>query len=64
MYRVIKRFIDLKDGNHAYSVGDTFPRNGVKIDAERLEELASERNRLGVPLIAKKTRQHKAKEEI
>ena len=51
MYRVIKPFADLKDNNYAYYVGDTFPRNGVEVDAERIEELASNKNRLGVPLI-------------
>ena len=51
MYRVINRFFDLQDNNHAYSVGDTFPRNGVEVDAERLAELASGKNRLGIPLI-------------
>lgn len=64
MYRVIKRFIDLKDGNHAYSVGDVFPRDGIDATSERIEELASDRNRLGVPLIEKKARQHKAREKI
>ena len=51
MYRVIKAFTDLKDNNHAYSVGDTFPHNGVEVDAERIAELASDKNRLGIPLI-------------
>ena len=51
MYRVINRFFDLQDNNHAYSVGDTFPHNGVYVDAERIAELASDKNRLGVPLI-------------
>ena len=51
MYRVIHRFYDLKDNNHAYSVGDTFPHNGVEVDAERIAELASDKNRLRVPLI-------------
>ena len=50
MYKVKKRFYDLK-ANHAYSVGDTFPHNGVEVDAERIAELASDKNRLGVPLI-------------
>ena len=50
MYKVKKRFYDLK-ANHAYSVGDTFPHNGVEADAERIAELASDKNRLGVPLI-------------
>ena len=51
MYRVIHKFYDLKDNNHAYSVGDTFPRNGVDVDAERIAELESDKNRIGVPLI-------------
>ena len=51
MYRVVHKFYDLKDNNHAYSVGDTFPHNGVELDAGRLSELASGNNRLGVPLI-------------
>ena len=51
MYRVINRFFDLQDNNHAYSVGDKFPHNGVEVDAERIAELASDQNRLGVPLI-------------
>lgn len=51
MYKVIKRFRDLQDNNHAYSVGDTFPHNGVEVDAKRIAELASVNNRLGVPLI-------------
>ena len=68
MYRVIHKFYDLKDNNHAYSVGDTFPHNGVEVDAERIAELASDKNRLGVPLIyeiaekPKRTRKKKDEE--
>ena len=51
MYRVIKAFTDLKDNNHAYSVGDLFPHDGVEVDADRLSELASSSNKLGVSLI-------------
>ena len=50
MYRVIKAFTDLK-ASHVYHVGDTFPHNGVDIDAERIAELESDKNRIGVPLI-------------
>ena len=50
MYRVIKAFTDLK-ASHVYYVGDTFPHNGVDVDAERISELASCNNRIGVPLI-------------
>ena len=51
MYKVIKSFTDLQDNNYAYSVGDTFPHNGVEVDSERVAELASDKTRLGVPLI-------------
>ena len=66
MYKVIKKFRDMQDGFHAYSVGDTFPHNGVEVDAERIAELASDKNRLGVPLIEeikpKRTRKKKDEE--
>lgn len=50
MYRVIKAFTDLK-ASHVYYVGDTFPHDGVEVDAERIAELESDKNRIGVPLI-------------
>ena len=50
MYKTVKSFRDLKT-NLVYAVGDTFPHNGVEVDAERIAELASDKNRLGVPLI-------------
>ena len=51
MYRVIKHFTDLKDNNHPYNVGDTYPRKGGSSTASRTKELASSKNRQGVPLI-------------
>ena len=68
MYRVIKSFTDLQDNNYAYSVGETFPRNGVEAGAERISELASDKNLQGVPLIEevvekpKRTRKKKYEE--
>ena len=68
MYKVIKYFTDLQDNNYAYYVGDTFPRNGVEVGAERIAELASDKNRQGVPLIEevaekpKRTRKKKSEE--
>ena len=52
MYRVIKRFVDLHDNGHAYGVGDAFPRPGAVVPDERLEDLLTGNNKLGVPLIA------------
>ena len=67
MYKVIKYFTDLQDNNYAYYVGDTFPRNGVEVGAERIAELSSDKNRRGVPLIEevaeKPKRTRKKKEE-
>ena len=68
MYKVIKYFTDLQDNNYAYYVGDTFPHNGVEVGAERIAELASDKNRRGVPLIErvaekpKRTRKKKDEE--
>ena len=68
MYKVIKPFYDLQDNNHVYSVGDTFPHNGVEVDVERIAELASDKNLQGVPLIEevvekpKRTRKKKDEE--
>ena len=59
MYRVIKSFRDLKDNNRLYSVGDTFPHNGVEVDAGRIAELASDKNLQGVPLIEEVTEKPK-----
>ena len=67
MYKAVKAFRDLKT-NLVYAVGDTFPHNGVEVDVERIAELASDRNRLGVPLIEeiaekpKRTRKKKDEE--
>ena len=51
MYKVIKFFTDLQDSDHAYNVGDIFPREGVVVSEGRLTELAGRNNKQGVPLI-------------
>lgn len=53
MYRVIRFFTDLNDGDHPYNVGDPFPRQGVKVTEERLAELSGSSNKQGTPLIEK-----------
>lgn len=53
MYKVIKFFNDLQDNNHAYNVGDTFPRKSLEVTEERLAELAGSNNKQGCPLIKK-----------
>ena len=51
MYKVIKHFVDLQDNNHKYDVGDTYPRKGLNVLQSRINELASNKNRQGQPLI-------------
>ena len=51
MYRVIKAFTDMQDGNFAYQVGNEYPRKGMSVLQSRINELASNKNRQGVPLI-------------
>ena len=51
MYKVLKLFADLKDGEHIYKPGDTFPRKGVKVSEERLAELSGNNNLQKTPLI-------------
>lgn len=50
-FRVIEKFEDMKDENHLYEVGDEFPHDGRRVSKKRLEELSSEENRRGIPLI-------------
>mgnify|MGYP003267732103 CR=1 FL=1 len=47
MYKVIKHFIDLHDNDHSYNEGDIFPREGVDVSKERIEELAGSNNKIG-----------------
>lgn len=51
MYKVVKFFTDLQDNGYQYKVGDTFPREGLKVTDARLAKLAGKSNRQGVPLI-------------
>lgn len=55
MFRVIKHFTDMQDNNYAYDPKDparnTYPRKGLNVLQSRINELASNKNRQGVPLI-------------
>lgn len=51
MYKVIEDFADLQDHEHIYHAGDTFPRIGVSVSEERVQELSTSRNRIGRALI-------------
>ena len=50
-YVVIKDFRDLQDNRHLYRAGDKYPRKG-RVKKERIEELMSDKNLVGEPLIA------------
>ncbi|MGF7002408.1 hypothetical protein M2149_000784 [Lachnospiraceae bacterium PFB1-21] len=52
MYKVIKLFHDLEDGNRLYNPDDTYPRKGLTPTKERIAELLGSDNRQGTPLIA------------
>lgn len=51
MYRVIRFFHDLQDGDHPYNVGDIFPREGAEATEQRIAELSGSGNKQGKPLI-------------
>ena len=55
MYKGIKHFTDMQDGNYAYDPTDParniYPRKGLSVLPSRIKELASDKNRQGCPLI-------------
>lgn len=51
MYRVIKGFFDLQDGDRWYESGATYPREGYKPTEKRIAELAGNKNRQRTALI-------------
>lgn len=63
MYTVIHEFLDLQDNSYHYKKGDTYPRKGKKADAERVEELSGNANKIGVPLIQKAPRKTTARKK-
>lgn len=71
MYRVTKAFTDMQDNNYAYDPTDpsrnTYPRKGLNVLQSRINELASNKNRQGVPLIEEipeKTEETKKKKSV
>ena len=41
----------MQDNNFAYQVGDEYPRKNFSVLPSRIKELATDKNRQGVPLI-------------
>ena len=52
MYRAAVEFFDLQDNNRRYEAGEKFPRDGLLVSEARLQELSTDANRMGHPLIA------------
>lgn len=51
MYRAIIPFCDLQDNGRSYEAGEAFPRPGLSVSKARLNELSTDSNRMGFPLI-------------
>ncbi len=53
-YEVIyEQFEDLKDNRYLYKKGDIYPREGLKPTKKRIEELSTDKNKIGKVLIKK-----------
>ena len=50
-YRAVRRFVDLQDNKHPYNVGDEYPRKGLSVSRERINELLGVDNKQHRPLI-------------
>lgn len=50
-YEALEYFEDKQDNRKKYFPGDKYPRRGLKPTAERLEELSTNKNCRGIPLI-------------
>jgi len=67
MYKAISYFKDMKDNMHSYNPGDTFPRDGLSVDEDRIKELSTANNRRGKPvieLVKEKKKAEPKKEEV
>lgn len=63
MYKVVKKFTDLKDNGYTYEVGDEYPRENLVVDKNRIGQLLGDKNRQKTPLIEEvKTKPIKAKD--
>lgn len=51
MFIVFNAFLDLKDNEHLYEVGDAYPREGIEPSEERIKELLGSDNLQGQPMI-------------
>ena len=52
-YEVIRYFTDAQDNEYAYHEGDTYPRDGLNVSEQRINDLMSGNNFQKVSLIKK-----------
>ena len=52
-YRALVFFTDLQDNNHPYNVGDIYPREGLIVSDNRINELLGSKNKRQRPVIEK-----------
>lgn len=64
MYKVIRYFTDLQDNDYPYNEGDIFPRDGMTVTKERIDELSSANNKQLRPLIQKEKENKLTKTDI
>ena len=64
MYKVIRFFTDLQDNDYPYNEGDIFPRDGMTVTKERIDELSSANNKQLRPLIQKEKENKLTKTDI
>lgn len=50
-YKVIHHFTDAQDNFFPYGVGDTYPRQGLKVSEKRIAELSTVNNKRNMKLI-------------
>ena len=62
-YKVVKAFTDLKDNDHVYNVGDSFPHKDAKVDDARIKELSTKANKRGEILIVKEPNKEETKKK-
>lgn len=54
MFVVLTDFRDLRDGGHQYKKGDTYPRKGVALNADRAKVLMTPTAMRGALIVEKK----------
>ena len=50
-YRAVRHFVDLQDNKHVYNIGDEYPRKGLVVDRQRINELLGVDNKQHRPVI-------------